>query len=202
MQQLRFICFGLIAIALTACQPPAAQPLRGMDFSELRPVTLNVQNILTFQEYTSTPRPPYVEQSFPTPPAQAVEIWANQRFRAAGQRNRLELIVKQASVVEVPLAQTKGIKGLFTTEQSERYDAHLEVELRLYTGGHVAAAEVSAEAKLSRSISEKATLAERERFYQQLVKDLVLLLDNEVEKKINLYFSPYFAALPSARQHG
>lgn len=183
----------LIAIGvLSACETaPAAYTPTPLDFSGA-PVRLNVAQIRVVENYHAPMARPNVEQEFPTPPAAAVKKWVAQRLTAVGSSGALEVAIDDASVREVPLPKTGGIKGVFTDDQDARYDGNLRVTLRLYDGmqaGSVASGDVSV--MRSRSINEKATVNERTRFYETLTKEMMMSFDNETNARLRQYFSTY-----------
>ena len=181
------------ALMLAACeQAPQAVPLAPIDFTQKTPISLAVSEIRVVENYRAPLTSPNVEHLFPVPPAQAVKTWANQRLRAAGTSGLLEITLEDASVIEKPLPKTEGMRGFFTDDQSDRYDARMKATIRLYTGERaIANAEGSINLVRARSINEKATVVERERFYNQIVLDMMQQFDAEAETRFRQYFSPY-----------
>ncbi len=177
---------------LSACESaPAAYTPAALDFSGT-PVRLNVAQIRVVENYRAPMTRPNVEQEFPTPPAAAVKKWVSQRLTAVGSSGVLEIAIDDASIREVPLPKTGGIKGVFTDDQDARYDGNLRVSLRLYDGvqvGSVASGDVSV--MRSRSINEKATVNERERLYENLTKEMMTGFESETNARLRQYFSAY-----------
>lgn len=181
--------FMLLAACQQAPQPAALSPV---DFTRATPIALAVSEIRVVENYASPLKNPNVEHLFPTPPAQAVKTWASQRLRAAGASGLLEITIEDASVIERPLPKTEGMRGFFTDDQSDRYDARLKATMRLYTGERaVSDAEGNVSLVRARSINEKATVAERERFFNQMMLDIIQQFDAEAEARFRQYFSPY-----------
>lgn len=179
----------LLAACNPAPQPPSITPI---DFSGKAPISLNVAEIRVVENYQSPLNAPNVEHLFPTSPAKAVKTWTSQRLRAAGTAGILEVVVDDASVIEKELPKTEGVRGLFTDDQAERYDARLRVTMRLYAGDRaISDAEGNVNVVRARSINEKATLSEREQFYQQIVIDMMQQFDSEAEMRLRQYFSNY-----------
>lgn len=181
------------ALLLAACeQAPKPVPLTPIDFTHKTPISLAVSEIRVVENYRAPLQSPNVEHLFPTPPSEAVKMWSNQRLRAAGASGLLEITLEDASVIEQPLPKTDGVRGFFTDDQSDRYDARIKATIRLYTGERaIANAEGSINLVRSRSINEKASVADRERFYHQMVLDMMQQFDAEAETRFRQYFSPY-----------
>lgn len=182
-----------LCLLITACSPaPQPAAIQPIDFSHKPKIALAVSEIRVVENYQSPLKSPNAEHLFPTSPASAVKTWASQRLLASGSNGLLEVVIDDASVIEKELPKTEGVRGMFTDDQAERYDARLRVTLRLYTGERaIADAEGNVSIVRARSIHEKATLAEREQFYQQIVRDMMTQFDSEAELRFRQYFSPY-----------
>ena len=89
------------------------------------------------QEYKSSGTRPNVEHEFPQRPAEVAAQWATDRLQAVGTNNIVRVTIVKGSVVEVPLAKSSGVKGIFTIDQSEQYDGTLSVRVEIVgPGGH------------------------------------------------------------------
>ncbi len=189
----RFSLLLSLAALLTACQQaPAPTALPLIDFSSSPPIAVNASEIRVVENYRSPLQAPHVEHLFPTPPIAAIKRWSEQRLRAAGSKGILEIVVDDASVIEKKLPKTEGMRGFFTDDQAERYDARINVTLRLYSGERaVSDAEGNVSVIRARSINEKATVVERERFFHQMLTDMMQQFDSEAKTRLSQYFSPY-----------
>jgi hypothetical protein len=182
-------------VAVSAC----AVEVERRDFPEptwthLPPITLNVAEIEIIDATQPTGASPNVEHLFPVPPARAAERWARDRLRAGGLANRARFIIQRAEVVEVGLRRTEGFSGLFTTDQSERYDAELAVllEIRSDTGARLG--QIATEVRKSRTVPENASLNERDATWFAITDDLSKLLNAELERGMPLYLGRWVQA--------
>lgn len=190
----RFIrsCAVSLLVLLSACQnPPEVSKYTAPRFTQAQPFGIDVASMEVIAEYQSPMQKPHVEHLFPVTPADSVRIWAKDRLRTVGGEGRLEVIIKDASVKEVELPRTQGIKGAFTKDQSERYDARVEVQLRIYRGSGVSVADVEATATRSQTIAENASPAERDRLFWEMNNQLMKDLDRELDRNISRYFTSY-----------
>ena len=73
------------------------------------------------------------------------------------------VVARRASVVEVPLKRSEGLKGLFTRDQSERYDAVIDMMMEIWDEFWEGSGDGESKAKRSRSVSENISLIEREK---------------------------------------
>ncbi|MCC7049288.1 MAG: hypothetical protein IT562_21430 [Alphaproteobacteria bacterium] len=153
-------------------------------------LTLDVQRVEVARDYVPPGTKPNVEHLFPVTPSDAVARWAGDRLAAAGRGRLLRVVVKDASVVEVPLEKTGGIKGWFTTDQSERYDATLEVvvEVRSDVGREAFA---TARVKRSQTIEEGASPDKRREVWYAMTEKLMADLDKELERSMRQYLAVY-----------
>ena len=71
--------------------------------------------------------------------------------------------MRRASVVEVPLSRSGGLEGMFRRDQSERYDAVIELKAEIHD--EVGNSRVTVETKVSRSqtVAENISLIERDK---------------------------------------
>lgn len=184
---------ALMLLLVSACQAPQqSSTMKPLDFSAVTPVTLDVARIEIDRSYAPPAKYPHVEHLFPTPPYEAVEDWAAHKFRASGGENVLTVEIREAGAVEAPLATRKGVKGWFTVEPSERYDGKLEVGLRLYApGSALAKAEASTSIAKTVGVREDASLEEREKTFQLMTQEMILMMDKELQRQIATYFGPY-----------
>ncbi len=110
----------------------------------------------------------------------------------SGGKGNPRVTIENASVVEQKLSRTPGFKGLFTNDQSERFDATLAVTFRLYREGTaLSVAEGSVNVRRSRTVAENASVAEREQIFYDMTKQLMQAFNTEAEARLRQYFSPY-----------
>jgi hypothetical protein len=173
-------------LALGACTsaPPRPQA-RQISFANLAPISFDVARIEVVQQYQPPQVPPNVEHLTPVQPTDAIRRWANERVRAMGSSGTMRVIIKDASITETHLKPTTGVRGTFTTDQSERYDGRLSVDLVVevpfrqfqgYTG-----------ATVSRTISvpENVSLQGREDAWHSLVERMMADLNAKLEEGID-----------------
>jgi hypothetical protein len=105
-------------------------------------------------------------------------------LRPEGGQRVAKLVIIEGSVVEVPLKKTEGVRGFFTVDQEARYDAKLSVRLDILDDRAFRVGTANAESVRSRSLSEKATLNEREQLYYDLTAELMRDIDAVLDKQI------------------
>lgn len=188
----RLAVVALSLLALAACAaPPPKQAFPELTWSHLAPFKLDVAEVEVVSEFEPTFKPPHVEHFVPAPPEQAARRWARDRLKAAGAQGRARVIIKDASIKEVPLEVGKDVRGYFTTEQAQRYDAAVEVEIEIrgprgYRDGYV-----RARAERTQTVPEDITLNERERVWFELTEGLMKDFDAEMSKNIRQYLGRF-----------
>ncbi len=185
------ILFG--ALVLSACQSSSPVDYKPLSFTHYQPIYMAVSNIEQVQEYKSTMRPPYVEHLLPYSPAEAMDIWVKERLRPVGGNQRVQLIIKDGSVMAYDLPKQPGFKGFITNEQDKRYEAKLEVEMRVYGEGAMSEASINVSAARSITVPEKASARERNVIYRKLIADLMESVNAEMEKNMYMYLSNYIS---------
>ncbi len=178
---------ALVAL-LAGCETQVpAQALPDITFAHLAPLQLAVQRIEINTRFQSSLRAPNVEHTFPVPPARALERWAQQRLKATGGGAPARFTILDATVTETKLSRDTSMRGYFTKQQSERYDARVEAIIEIQDGP----ARGSANAIASRwtTIAEDASLNERERLKFDLIESLMKDFDAEVEKNVRRHLA-------------
>jgi hypothetical protein len=168
-----------------AAQPPA------IDVASLPELRLNVAEIQVVPGYVPPNQKPNVEQMASPTPQQAAEAWAQSKVKAVGRENRAMVIIRQASIVEVPLPTKKGVEGVFTKEPDRRYDGTLEaeIEIRNDTGKKIASAE--ARALRTQSVVQGASEAQLKEIWSKMSRDLAGDLAAEFDKQVRANLASY-----------
>ncbi|CAA7619778.1 conserved exported hypothetical protein [Candidatus Terasakiella magnetica] len=186
---LRLAAVLLTALAASACQntKPPMQKLPEISFAHLRPIMLDVGQLEIVSEYTPPGRSPNIEHLMPVSPEGAAQRWAQDRLKPMGKSGFARVIIKDAKVVEVPLAIDKGFTGAFKKEQEARYDAALDVAVQILDARHMVIAEAEATAARSRTVPEGMTLNERDRIQYDISESLARDIDLQMEPLIRNY---------------
>ena len=184
-----FVALGVMAAACTVA--PTQNQWPEITYKHRPPLRFDVGQVVIDKRYSEPLAPPNVEHLIPVPPAALAAQWARDRLVAAGSVGRLVYTIQDASVVETPLDTKSGIEGLFTVDQSERYEGHLTVQVRLEGITGLARASVAAEAERWVTVPEDATLNEREATWFALSKALMNDLDVELEKALFQYMAAH-----------
>ena len=193
MKPLHRFFLTITCIVLASCQTAVPQMDSKLPrFSDKAVIRLNAASIDVLEEYTSSAKPPYIEHMFNYSPSEVFKSWVNDRLKSTGKSRRIEITILDASVKETDLQKTPGIKGLFTNDQGARYDANMQVQMRIYEEGKaIAVAEAEATAGVSRTLAENASLVERDQFFDRLTLEMVNKTTFELEKNMRRYFAPY-----------
>ncbi|MGB0670987.1 MAG: hypothetical protein ACPGNT_05785 [Rhodospirillales bacterium] len=163
-----------LAFLVSACETTPQQTAHPqMSFAQMGTIGINVARIEVVNRYQPPLVPPHVDHLFPVTPTAALTQWAKDRLRATGSQGVARFIILDAGVKESELKKTEGIKGAFTVDQSERYDAGAEAMLEILDDAGISLKFTSARVTESRTIAEDATLNERETLWFSLTEDLV-----------------------------
>ena len=187
----RLAVAAILLVAAAGCATSAPAPAPQLGYAHLGPIRLDVAGIEIVDAYLPPLREPHVEHEFPVSPAEALLRWAQDRLVAAGGQRSARFVIRDAAVREVRLPTKKGLRGLFTTDQSERYDGRVAVTLEIRSRGSFRDAIVEAVAERSRTVPEDASVEERERVFLQITEDLVASLNGEIEKQIAAHLAAY-----------
>ncbi len=176
------VVFGVGLLA--ACATPSPLPTYpAISFANLPPIRLDVAKLEVEVTYKPPLKSPNVDHLSPLPPAVAAERWARERILPVGSSGSARVIISNGAIVERPLDRTKGLKGLITRDQTERYDGVLEVTLEIRSDRY-RDAYVKAEAERSRSVAEDATLNQREMLWFKISEDLIKEINTQMDRTI------------------
>ncbi len=191
------VTIGLL-ILLTGCQTAEpVQRLPELRFNHLLPIKIDVGAIEVLSHHEPLFRAPYVEHIMPVSPERAAHQWAHDRLKAVGSSERRAVfIVRQAHVVEKQLAADMDFTRYFKKQQSERYDAHLDVVLEIRDENGRAIGEATATANRGRTVAEDITPNERDRIWQEMVEALLIDMNNVLESAMQQHLARYVSLLP------
>jgi hypothetical protein len=186
------LCLILSGVALSGCTtPPPVRHLDTISYGERPPIRLDVREIEIQRAYQAPNAAPNVDHLFPVPPAAGAQLWAADRLRAAGPQRRALFIVREAPVIEIPLARTGGLTGTLTIEQSERYEARLVAELQILADDGRVEASVTVEVTHHRSVPENLTLNERVEVWHEMTRNLLDEMDRQLDATISESLTAY-----------
>ncbi len=195
MARLFFLAsLGLLA---TACSSPSSPSVPSLNFTSQPPIKLNVANIEVIEAYKSPFSPPNIEHLMPYSPADAMQLWVKDRLRAVGSDKLLQVTIVDAPVIASDLPKTKGLTGLFTVDQDKKYDARLEVEMRVYGGDALSEADTSVTVTRSITIPENASVNSRRAAYTQMIQDMMKMMNDKLELNIKNYLGKYISYTPN-----
>ena len=187
------LALGFIAcmVALSACATPPPPQFPELTYTHLPTITLGVAKIEVVSTSKKSDAAPHIEISMPVTPEKAVRNWARDRLRASGVSGVAKVIIENASVTETELARSKGLKGVFTTEQSQRYDANLKVSIRLEGVPRVSEAFAQAEIKRSQTVPEDVSVNVREQALFDLTENVMKDFDPAMAASIRKHLADF-----------
>ncbi|MAL79443.1 MAG: hypothetical protein CMN55_10070 [Sneathiella sp.] len=182
----------IMAGVLTGCvEAPPTPSYPDITFKHLRPLYLDVGEIRIVDEFRPPLQRPHVEHELPVSINQSIRNWVQDRLQTTGNSGAVAIVtIKDASAVEKELSKETGLKGLVTKSQSELYEFHALVEIKINEISGSSAV-VTAEATRSKSVPEGITLNEREKMYYTQVEALMRAFDQELEKNIRAFMGAY-----------
>jgi hypothetical protein len=180
------------AMMTAACNvPPPQDEWPEITYKHLPPIRFDVSEVVVERAYAPPMGKPNVDHLMPDPPVVLATQWAQDRLVADGRANRLVFRIVDASVVETELQNDSSLEGFFTVSQSERYNAHLAVQVALVEDGGFTRSLVKAEAERSVTVPEDASLHERESVWFKLGETVMNDLGAELEKSLHQYMAAY-----------
>ena len=170
---------------LAACDtPPMRQSFATLTFQDRPQIRLDVAQVEIVQAYQAPGVAPHVDHLFPQKPADVAAAWGRDVLRAVGQRGMATYTIVDASATETALARSGGLTQVFRTEQSDRYDLHIEVKLDIGNPLLAKTGQVTAAVNRSQTVAEDMTLNQREAVWFQMTESAMRELDGKLEAAI------------------
>lgn len=185
--------FGGCSLIDSATSSTDYKPL---SFTHYQPIYMAVSSIEIIEEYKPPMRPPYVEHLIPYSPTEAIRIWVRDRLRTAGSSRTMQVIIRDGSVLATSLSQSavgRLTSWMPLSGGNKRYDAKLEVEMRVYDRGVISEASIFATATRSITLSENAGTGERTTAFRKMIGDMMEAFNAEMEKNMFMYMANYIS---------
>jgi hypothetical protein len=185
--------FTLI-LAISGCSTPTPkQTLPRLTYSHMTPLKFAVETVIIDNRYKAPNDPAYIENWFPTSPANAVRTWALERLKPVGNvgSGTLLVVINQASVRKYDLKLDTSIRGTFTKQQSNRYDVNIDVALELIdrTGKRIGFS--TGQATRSITTREDISLNDRDKRWLETTEKTMEDFDREIEMNIRQYLATW-----------
>lgn len=162
-------------------------------FTRYQPIYMAVSSIQIVEEYKSPNHAPYVEHLIPYSPTEAVHIWVRDRLRAGGGSKTMQIIIREGSVMSGGKAPSQDGGLVPFTSGDNRYDAKLEVELRIYDQGVISEASVFVTATRTMNLQSPAGPATRNAAFRKMIGDMMELFNADMEKNMFMYMANYIS---------
>ncbi len=181
---------SLLMFACSSTSDIDAVPLKYNEprFQTVAPIELEVEKVEIISEFIPSFTRPNVEHLFPVSIEKSAKLWAEDRLKADGfSSNRVaEYIIKDASVTE----EIEKSEELLQKDRL-KYRANLSVVLKITDKSNLAAAETTINAWRELRIPVDTKIADKEKYWNDMVYKLFDEFNQRMEKNINEYLNMY-----------
>lgn len=177
---MKYLALGAALATLAACTVPATggQPMPKMTFAHLKPIPVSVYAVNVHKMDGKT------EGDFIVDPMTLAEDYARSRFMATGGDGTLEVIIEEASVTKATEESPNNVARLFNVGSMDKYDVVVRMRLEhIASGGNVAYGKTLSARRLL-SITEHASVAEREKHEIEGLEKMFSELDKAVHQTV------------------
>ena len=182
----------LIAGLLAGCAGSAERPVYPqISFAHLSKIALDVARVDVASTYVSPATEPNVEHRFPVSPAASAMNWGRDRLQPVGSGGVARVTLERASVVEVPLEKTKGVRGAFTNDQAERYDGVITMSVEILNDAGERQGIVRATAQRSQTVPENISLNEREKVWFEMTEKMMATINQALEGQVRTHLKDW-----------
>ncbi len=190
LKNIALLCMALFLFACRSTSDVDAVPLRYCEprFQNMAPIELNVEKVDIVSEFIPSFTRPNVEHLFPVSIEKAAKLWAEDRLKADGfSSNRIaQYIIKDASVTE----EIEKSEELLQKDRL-KYRANLSVVLKITDKTNMSAAETTVNAWRELRIPVDTGIAEKERYWNDMVQKLFAAFNTQMEQNIYSYLNMY-----------
>jgi hypothetical protein len=176
-----------LGLAMAGCNTPVSIPVYpDITFQHKAPIRLSVGAVEVVETaQTGLVEPPArdIRNALPVSPLAAMTSWAEDRLVPTGGAGIARVQITENHFVETPLDKTTGLSGLFTVDQSARYDGAISVKIEM-VGDPMRSGFVEARAAASRTVPEDYSYNQRERVLYDMVVSLTHSLDERLEQEM------------------
>ncbi len=177
--------FILIAGYLAGCAVSADRPVYPqISFAHLPKIVLDVARVEFADKYASPATEPNVEHRFPVSLAATALNWGRDRLQPAGAGGVARFTLERASIVEVPLEKSRGVRGAFTNDQSERYNGVMTISIEIQNTAGERQGIVRATTQRSQTVSENISLNEREKIWFDMTEQMMATMNEALETQV------------------
>jgi len=162
-----------------------------LTFKHQSVIQLDVERIQIINEFKMPFKAPNVEHLVPISPGASAERWAADILRPIGQSGIAQFVITNGSVIREDLKIQKGIKGIFSIDQSKRFKATINVRLEIFKDQGKSIARASA--SRSQTLREDASPNLQSRLWYNLVELMMKSFDREMRHQINTHLKPYIS---------
>ncbi|MBT5434103.1 MAG: hypothetical protein P8Q36_11015 [Alphaproteobacteria bacterium] len=155
-------------------------------FQHRNPIALSVADVVFDIDMSTdavTPPERDIRYAMPVSPEETLLRWSRERLQSLGGSGIARVTMVENRFVEVPLDTTAGVEGVFTFDQSERYEGVLGMRVDV-EGDPAGAGFAQARASASRTVQEDFTLNQREETLYDMLHSVVNALDQRLEEEI------------------
>lgn len=182
-----FLMLATVPLALIGCETPNPTPgFPELTFSHQPAIRLNVARIEVINEYRMPFKAPNIEHLVPVAPGAAAERWAADVLKPAGRQGTAQFVITRAPVTEEKLKTKSGVQGVFSIDQSERYEGVLEARIVILEGNKPVGT-VRAVASRSRTSREDASPNQRAKLWYGIIERLMYDFDAEMRKQVGAH---------------
>jgi len=183
----------LVLFTMQNCAPASDRNLPKITFMHLPPIQLEVTDIKVLSHDVEIFNPPDLRFRLPVTPKVALERWATDRLRIAGNSYRARLTLVSATVTESKLPVDGTIAGIFKQQASEKYSATIEATLEIIDNQGKSLALAQSQAKQMQTVREDTSLSERRRILFELVEILLKNFDDKMDDAIKRHLSKHLS---------
>ncbi len=145
------------------------QPLAQMTFEHVEKYPIYVASYETINLSNNTKLP----EGFVINPSDNIYKYFNSRFEASGSQGKLNITIKNVSVIHEVIQSKNKISGFIGIDKSDHYLVQAEIIMKLYGDNEAKNKEITFKSSRNIYISEHLSVVNREKLQMQALDKLI-----------------------------
>ena len=183
-----------ILVILCSCQTPASYSNLELNFDHLNKIIINANYFEIISSYETPLKKPNIDRLYEEPIVQLTARYFKYKFIPNGLDRRLRVVIKEASLKKTLIEERSkkfNFENLIKIKPNILYTAKLKIDIEIRNTRGFVDKKISTSVFFEKTSLDNLSINENSIVYFEIYENIILLLDDEVNKQIEKYFQKY-----------